>query len=279
MSNATGPTSPPLKHRCLDDYSWTCDDCGQVVQPVTVEVNDQEFYYTRNFCECPAGQAKKEAHEERASSEEKRAQAENLVMQAGLNSGRYGQFRFNTWDKTRHEGATVVDKISQYVDMVSETGNNWLYMYGGYGLGKTHLAIAAVRKIAATRLWKPHVVVWTDLCQQTKESWGKGYTGPTENQLWARARGAQILLIDDLDKTGTGEWAMGRLFGLINTRSVRLLPTIITANASLSDLRDEWTKSDKAHLSDTGLAVLSRIAENLWGGVKFTGQDQRWIRK
>jgi DNA replication protein DnaC len=82
-------------------------------------------------------------------------------------------------------------------------------------------------------------------------------------------------LLDDLDKTSTGEWAMGKLFGLINYRYERQKPIIITANRGIDELQASWRGSNKQHVADAGMAILSRIMGQLWGVIEFNGQDQR----
>lgn len=252
--------------------TWTCDDCGQDVEPFTWELGDTIRYIMRQFCDCPVGQTKKAAYEEDLAHHEWQKTAEALIEP--LNIGDYVNFTFTAWRPDNGNARRVFDHVNEYVNQVEDKGDNWLYLYGEYGLGKTHLAIAALRKVAAIRLWQPHVIVWPELCQATQESWGSSH-GPTEAALWGRARSAKILLIDDLDKTSTGEWAMSKLYGLINHRLHYEKPTIITANRSIQELQAEWKESPKDHVRDTGMAILSRIRGPLWANVEFKGQDQR----
>jgi DNA replication protein DnaC len=200
-----------------------------------------------------------------------------LNTDAGLGDGIYAQYRFDKWDTAKNplSSAKSLAAVKRYVESVGMGRNNWLFLHGDYGLGKTHLAVAALRAIALKNEWPARLAVWPELCQATKESWGSRH-GLTEAQLWGRVRSARILLLDDLDKTSTSEWAMGKLFDLINQRCAKQLPTIITANRSPKQLQAVWRKSKQEHVSDTGLAVLSRIAQSLWKGVKFEGEDQRW---
>ena len=259
--------------------TWECDDCQQIVKPFTWTLGEWTRYIMRQFCDCPTGQAKKAAYRQDLAIDEWRKSAEMLI--APLERGIYKTFTFTRWDKSRNDpsSARVFEKINEYVDQVQIDESNWLYLSGSNGLGKTHLAIATLRKIAAIRLWQPHVIVWPELCSQTQESWSNHHNGPTEGQLWSRARAAKILLIDDLDKTSTGEWAMSKLFTLINYRLQHLKPTIFTANTSLTKLVDDWGKpAAPDHVKNTGRAILSRIGGQLWGCVEFEGKDQRWAR-
>lgn len=247
------------------------------MEPLSYDNDGQMFYYRRTFCICPAGERKANAEAARLDTDNLQDRIRQLNGEAGLGKGLYAQYRFDQWDIAVNapHSKRAIAAVRNYVSSVSLDSKNWLFLYGDYGLGKTHLAIAALRAIALNNEWTARVAVWPELCQATKESWSSHH-GLTEAQLWGRVRSARILLLDDLDKTSTSEWAMGKLFDLINQRSAKQLPTIITANHSPKQLQSDWRNSRHEHIRDTGLAVLSRIAQSLWGGVKFEGEDQRW---
>ena len=223
-------------------------------------------YIRRHHCGCYDGQRLKAEAEDAATRKEWRSMAESIIRP--INVGVYATYKFGNWDRNRQPDAgSWADAVEQYADEVEDKESNWLYLYGNYGVGKTHLAIAALRKAAAVRLWKPHIVVWPGLCALTKESWSDK-SGETEGSLWAAARNAKILLIDDIDKTASSEWALGKLYTLIDYRVTRQKPTIITANHSLEQLQRMWR-------IDTWQAVLSRIVGQLKMTVKMSGSDQR----
>jgi DNA replication protein DnaC len=271
-------TWPTLKQKCSADFEWVCSDCGEVVTPQTTELDGNVYYRRRSFCPCPAGQKLAQAQVDADHNARNLARYKELLQGSGLTNGNYRRFRFDTWDVSRNVPSSekAYNQVLSYTDNVLMDDKNWLYIFGDYGCGKTHLAVAAIRRILYKRLWTARVTVWPELCQATKETWGTNF-GPSEAQLWARVRTARVLLIDDIDKTSTGEWAMGKLYALINYRLNKMLPTIITANDSLIDLREKWGESKQPHVHDLGLAVLSRIAEGLYRGVKIEGDDQRWL--
>lgn len=260
------------------ELTWSCLDCDEAVPPMCFEVADQVRLIKRRFCPCPGGKKREALTGEQADFIEWKRQAEVLLMQAGLSLGRYEKFRLNNWDSERQNGDAlrVFDAVQSYIAAVAERSRNWLYLHGDYGLGKTHLAVATIRKIAADRLWRPHVIVWPELCGLTQESWGS--RSGAEGAMWGQARAAKILLIDDLDKTITKQWAIGKLYSLINSRCDRRQPTIITANRSIPQLRKVWNaKEQEQHVRDTGGAVLSRIGGQLVKAVEFKGEDQRFV--
>lgn len=256
----------------------TCRHCGQTVDPKRYQFGSRVRYFAAD-CQCPAAVGERQAAEQEAAAEEKRQQLAQLMYSSGIEASHLRKFTFERWDLKRNgaHSRQALESVKGYVSEVGQRGRNWVWIHGSYGLGKTHLSVAACRRLMIDRLWKPHVVVWPELCQLTYESWSAD-GGETEGSMWGRARSADVLLIDDLDKTATNEWAMGKLYALINYRAGREMPTIITANKSYDDLQNQWRHSNKPHVADAGMAVLSRIMGQLWGTIEFDGKDQRNYR-
>ena len=258
--------------------SWTCRHCGATVQPVELTLFDEPRYITRRWCPCKGSQADR-LTEHQADRD---YQARQLIVNAGLQAGKLSRFTFNNWDTRRNSphSAKVLEAIEAYAENVNRSGSNWLYICGPYGLGKTHLAVAALRKLAFDKMWTPHYVLWPAHCAKVQESWNGGGAGPTEGQLWARMRRADILLIDDVDKRDATAWAMGKLYEVIDARYLKERPTILTANHAPRALAEMWDDKRKPEqVRDLGKATLSRIMEQLCGAIEFHGEDQRWERK
>lgn len=259
-------------------YTWTCNFCGNPVPPLHLELGEQVRLIRKLYCDCPAARSAKEAQDKEELLQERQRKAKQLIFEAGLNIGKRKRMQFSTWDPTRNpEADSVMQSVLEYTDAVAQAEvTNWLYLYGNYGLGKTHLAMAAVRKIVYEQLWQPCAVTWPEHCSRVQQSWNQDYNRAelSEARLWGQMKTAGILLIDDIDKRQPTPWAMGKLYEVVDYRYLREKPTIITANRSLLELLDLWSqKSVEAH--DSGAAIISRIAEQLWATVRFTGQDQR----
>lgn len=105
--------------------------------PFKWQLDDVTRYIRRQFCDCSAGQAKEAVYKAEVAHEEWQQQAETLVTH--LSVGLYSQFRFGNWDQDRNgsHAARVFETVREYVGQVQERGQNWLYLCGGYGLGKT----------------------------------------------------------------------------------------------------------------------------------------------
>ena len=267
--------------------SRICAHCQKPVQPLRFDEAGQPttdpaqvvYSVTPRYCPCPGGQAEEAAAESEAAKKEWLARARQLIIK--LDIGRYGEYRFSTWDASRNGDASrsAVEAVRRYVeDVIAKRTKRWLYLYGPYGVGKTHLAIAATRQIAAESLADPYVAVWPQHCSQVQDSWSRsqGEAVTPEHKLWASMRHAGILLLDDIDKQRATPWAIQKLYEVIDYRVVRDKPTIITANHSVAALNAEWLSAKEDHIRDTGAAILSRIAGQLYASVEFAGLDQRW---
>ncbi|MGW3493121.1 ATP-binding protein [Streptomyces sp. NPDC001020] len=134
-----------------------------------------------------------------------------------------------------------------------------LLIVGTTGTGKTYQAYGAVRSllIAGVRLrWK--AVTAADLYAELRPR--PGHDG--ERELMDLAR-CPLLIIDDLGAAKSSEWTEEITMRLINRRYNAMLPTLITTNLGMADLR--------AHIGDR---VASRLTE-MTDRVILDGLDRR----
>ncbi|WP_236244015.1 ATP-binding protein [Streptomyces sp. CC210A] len=134
-----------------------------------------------------------------------------------------------------------------------------LLIVGTTGTGKTYQAYGAVRSllIAGVRLrWK--AITAADLYAELRPR--PGHDG--ERELMDLAR-CPLLIIDDLGAAKNSEWTEEITMRLINRRYNAMLPTLITTNLGMSDLR--------AHIGDR---VASRLTE-MTDRVILDGPDRR----
>lgn len=242
-------------------------------------------YIARQWCECPEAQAAQQAKEREARQSELESRAIQFVMKADIHIGKYAKMTFESWDASRHEKAAKhLKDVLDYTTEVRQGTANLCFMYGSYGTGKTHLAVAALRKIIYDHIdddgrgWRPYMVDWSEHCSTVQQSWGRddNEVGLSEGQLWALMKTADILLIDDVDKGRPSEWALSKLYEVIQHRYMRERATIITANHSIQKLQAIWQHPKKPeYIRDLGGAILSRFSGQLWAEIEFTGLDQR----
>lgn len=135
------------------------------------------------------------------------------------------------------------------------------YLFGPPGRGKTHAAACCVR-LAVEQGRKARLVTAKALLDAVKAEYDGGERGALK-----RAERYELLALDDLGMERPTEWAMETLTGLIDARVAEGLPTVVTSNYSLGQLRDRWGGVQ-------GARIVSRI-----GGacerVEMSGRDRR----
>ncbi|MGW6900015.1 ATP-binding protein [Streptomyces sp. NPDC054919] len=134
-----------------------------------------------------------------------------------------------------------------------------LLMAGVVGAGKTHEAYGAVRRLVQTGVgvrWRATTAA--DLYANLRPRPGVD----SERELAAVSR-CPLLIIDDLGAAKASEWVEEVTYRLINRRYNHMLPTLVTTNLAIKDLR--------AYLGDR---VTSRLAQ-MTTRVEFEPVDRR----
>ncbi|MCM1968004.1 ATP-binding protein [Streptomyces sp. G1] len=134
-----------------------------------------------------------------------------------------------------------------------------LLILGTTGTGKTHQVYGAVRSLiaAGVRLrWKATTAadLYADLRPRP------GYDGERELRELSRC---PLLIIDDLGAAKYSEWTEEITMRLINRRYNEMLPTLVTTNLGMADLR--------AHIGDRAASRLSEMTDK----VILDGPDRR----
>ena len=134
-----------------------------------------------------------------------------------------------------------------------------LLMAGVVGAGKTHQAYGAVRQLVQSGVgvrWRATTAA--DLYADLRPRPG----ADSERELAVVSR-CPLLIIDDLGAAKASEWVEEVTYRLINRRYNHMLPTLITTNLAIKDLR--------AYLGDR---VTSRLAQ-MTTRVEFEPVDRR----
>ncbi|MGW9131960.1 ATP-binding protein [Streptomyces sp. NPDC055681] len=134
-----------------------------------------------------------------------------------------------------------------------------LLLAGVTGAGKTHQAYGAVRALAEVGLvlrWRATTAA--DLYADLRPRPGHD----TEREL-EKVSCYPLLILDDLGAAKASEWVEEVTYRLINRRYNLMLPTLITTNLAMRDLRDQL-----------GDRVASRLAE-MTTRVTFEPVDRR----
>jgi DNA replication protein DnaC len=161
---------------------------------------------------------------------------------------------FELWNQKDPTLAKVRRAVQEFVDLWPEVDRGLLLM-GPVGTGKTHLAVAALQEVVATKT--PAVRArfrdFTSLVLEIQMTFdGSGGSREILSPLIT----ADLLVLDELGAGKTTPWVMDLLYYLVNTRYVEGRVTIFTTNYS-----DFPKQASEESLTDR---VSARIRSRLW---------------
>lgn len=139
----------------------------------------------------------------------------------------------------------------------------WLIMYGGTGLGKTHLSLAIANVVIERGYDVYYGSIQSIMEKLEKEHFGrKNYEENEKDEII----NADLLIIDDLGVEFVTQFTTAALHDLLNARMLKGLPTIISTNLEMEEIYEKYTQ---------------RIASRLFGSslpLAFCGKDIRQIK-
>jgi len=243
-----------------------CKYCGKelIMMKIKMPFGEKKEKFFTATCECVIAKRKKQ------DEENQKQKIILLLKKNGFETGKYSKMTFNNWKNKTTTATDVSNKATDYINFLALNKRNWLYLFGDYGLGKTHISVASARKIAIKYNLNPSIVRWVEYCNQIQDSWHDKSINVDLNWLMT----AQILVLDDIDKKNASEWTLGRMYDVLDYRYINDLPTIITANRSITSLLAFWSKSNETQ--DLSCAIISRIMGQLEKVIHFKGKDYRF---
>ncbi|MDD4124548.1 MAG: ATP-binding protein [Eubacteriales bacterium] len=179
------------------------------------------------------------------------------VLGKGLTDCTFDTFSLDYCTDSSMKG--VLESCRSYAESFTPDSVNIL-MYGGTGLGKTHLA-AAIAHIAAG---KGHYVVYESSQRIISDCRKASFTSDADAD--DKYYKCQLLIIDDLGVEVKNEFNISALTGLIDRRIVSGQPMIISTNYDLSELKSVYNAR-----------LFSRILGE-FTTMRFIGKDVRMIK-
>lgn len=166
---------------------------------------------------------------------------------------RFETFAVNAKNKLAYE------KCKKYCENFSEKSGQGLILIGGYGTGKTHLAVAILHELLEKSVSGLFITVPELLAEIRKSFDNKSDSGQLLNKL----KTVQFLILDDLGAEKPTEWVKEQIFVIINSRYENMKSTVITSNCVITELENR-----------IGPRTVSRIIE-MCDGVLLDGEDYR----
>lgn len=149
---------------------------------------------------------------------------------------------------------TVREHVRRMTSGSAKERGDGLILWGGSGTGKTHIAIGMLRECQAAGMSGHFIraVVLMPLMRRCSSLQARH----EDLNAMDRLSEVGVLVIDDVGKTGSTDFERSGLFALIDTRWAYSRPTIITTNASPTDLKDLLTPAGFDRLTAGGANIL-----------------------
>lgn len=163
--------------------------------------------------------------------------------------------------------AQVLTVVSSYAREFPLTNKPGLLLIGDPGSGKTHLAVAAMRRLIA-RGFEGIFFDYQNLLERIRSSYDAA-SGATDREAYRTALDAEILLLDDLGAHRVSDWVEDTVTSIITYRCNHKKPLIATTNLPDPDagsvVVDRSTISGKPEYRTTlGERVGSRARSRLF---------------
>ena len=241
MSGSSASSREPADVLRLDDR--VCAHCGRELAAEFFEFppalqrkygKTGEWYYHPCTPEC-------EQKDERREWELMRRDARIVALRekSGL-SKRLKRHTFASFKPYVSQGAArAFEKVEEYLaswDENREEGRG-LYLCGGVGVGKTHLAVAVMSELIRRRRVPSLFVTVPEFLDNLRGAYND--PGRDLDEWMDAVKNADFLVLDDLGAEKPTEWVRERIFVLVNHRYREQLPTVFTSNTGPKDLADQ----------------------------------------
>ncbi|HVF02014.1 MAG TPA: AFG1/ZapE family ATPase [Rubrobacteraceae bacterium] len=261
-SRKTSSTGPALR---LDDQ--ICPHCGRELEAEFFEFppalqrkygRNGEWYYHPCTPECEQKNERREWELARRD-----ARVETLMEKSGL-SRRFRRYTFANFRPMASNGAgRALIRVEEYLANWEENREEGrgLYLCGGVGTGKTHLAVAILNELVRKKRVPSLFVTVPELLDNLRETYNK--PGRNLDEWMDAVQNAEFLVLDDLGSERPTEWVRERIFVIVNHRYREALPTVFTSNIGPEEL--------PAQLSGRTASRIIAMCE----GVEIEGDDYR----
>lgn len=227
-----GEVQNPSELSCTGDCSPTCPECNGVG-------------YIR--FDVPVGHPKfgkvERCQNARARTSKKSLQVGEIDPRIGLTPD---EVRNLTWGLVK-KGVNQADQACEVTKRAYISGHGVVFMYGGYGQGKSlvlKIAVATALNEGKRAAYANLADVLDDIRIAYDERENKMTELVRRMEWWASL---DVLAIDELDKVGQTEWARERIFQLLDARYQRAVRqealTVIAANYQSTDELSGYLKS------------------------------------
>lgn len=180
-------------------------------------------------CRC---RAERRYQEEQMLQQDKDMRAMEALKRQSLMDERLRDVSFDSFRKT-NDNAYNLKLCLRYANHFDEmlAKNQGLLFYGGVGTGKTFAAACIANQLLNQRI----PVIMTSFVKLLESMQG---FSEDDSVLIARLNRAKLLIIDDLGAERSTDYALEKVYDIVDSRYRAKLPIILTTNLSMTELKE-----------------------------------------
>jgi istB domain protein ATP-binding protein len=242
-----------------------CGFCGKELIPIGLDylyanISPDSIKYER--CDCNKAQEYWKRKDEQEYEIQKRKHFRDVInklYKQNYNERKFQNLNFENFNiNSGNEIAVKVakDYTSKCIIKIQTKG---LIITGESGFGKTHLAASIANKLIENE----KIVLMgrlTTLLDMIKETFRDNTK--SENELIELYSNVDMIIIDDLGTEKISQWALEKLYTIIQNRNENRLPIIITTRFDKQGLIERFSKSQDEQLVD---AIISKLYQMCYG--------------
>lgn len=203
-----------------------CGKCGSRKQ-LRVKFGD-ETHVVRCVCKCESKELEEKKRQEEYEEQMRRI---NRLKEASMMDKKYREVTFDKYE-VREENKKVFEMAKKYADRFQDMykKNHGLLLYGPVGTGKSFTAAC----IGNYLLNNAKPVIMTSFVKILQDIW----ESDREAEYITILNSASLLIIDDLGTERETDYALEKVYNIIDSRVRANKPMIITSNLELNDMME-----------------------------------------
>jgi len=202
--------------------------------------------------------------------DEKRKQQrliQSLHVPKDMLEASFANFDLDT-DGRMHAFEYVASFADRYVSGKKMKG---IYIYGGFGVGKSYLLGALANQLAEKRI--PSMLVYVpEFLREMKQS----LADRSLDKKLDVVKKAPILMLDDIGAESMSSWARDEVLGaILQFRMHEHLPTFFSSNFNLDELKHHLTYSQRGEVEEMKAARMIERIKYLAMPIRIDGPNRR----
>ena len=242
-----------------------CKFCGKDLKPIGLDylyVNIFPEFIEYERCTCKKSINYWKEIDMKDQEQKKRQHYKEIINQfysQNYISKRLKEYKFDNFkvtDINKKEVEIAKDYTNKCINNKLENG---LIITGNSGVGKTHLAASISNEL----IQKDILVLMgrlTSLLDMIKETFKDN--SKSENELIDLFSNLDMIVIDDLGTEKISQWALDKLYTIIENRNENKLPIIITTRFDKQNLLNRFYQSNDKDLSN---AIIQKLYQMCYG--------------